>query len=293
MNLPNKAQFYRIVGGLGLVVTLGIYVVRPSFPTPDKLLIVLAFTGMLFGQAKELLKRLLPFVVLLVVYESFRGLAHKLNTHVHFTFMADFDKWLFGSLPTKSLQNVMWHGTVQWYDFVFYIVYMLHFVMPLGLAILIWKKRDKFYWRFMAAYVALSFMGFMTYLIYPAAPPWMASDKGLIEPITRVSSNVWYALGVHDFPSLYNKIAPNPVAAVPSLHAAYAALFAIIIYRLFGKKWGAIAALYPSLMFIGIVYLGEHYVFDVLLGIIYAVAAYLIANLMLNKKAKTTSQSAD
>ncbi len=293
MKKLTKTKIYRVIGGLGLAVTLAVYVAKPSFPTPDKLLIVLTFLGMLFGQAKELLKRLLPFVALLIVYESFRGLAHSLNSHVNYSLMAEFDKWLFGTLPTKSLQNLFWHGTVQWYDFLFYIVYMLHFVMPLALAVLVWKKRDSFYWHFVGSYLVLSFMGFLTYLIYPAAPPWMASDMGLIEPITRISSRVWFALGVHDFPSLYNKIAPNPVAAVPSLHAAYATLFAIIIYKLFGKKWGLIATIYPLLMFLGIVYLGEHYVFDVILGIGYAFITFLITERLFRKHPSSVSQSAD
>lgn len=275
-------QIVRIIGAVGAIAYVIFFAIRPSFPTPDKILIFLIFASMYFGQTKELLKRFLPFVTLLVIYESFRGLAHTLNTHVNFTFMAKFDIWLFGSLPTASLQHWLWHGVVRWYDFVFYFVYTLHFIMPLALAVLVWKLRDHYYWRFVSSYVALSFAGFLTYLLYPAAPPWMASEMGYIQPIVRVSSSVWYALGVHDYPSLYSKIAPNPVAAVPSLHAAYAILFVIYIFKLFGKKWGTVALLYPFLMCFGIVYEGEHYVFDVILGAIYAFLAFFLVERFFN-----------
>ncbi|HLB66563.1 MAG TPA: phosphatase PAP2 family protein [Candidatus Saccharimonadales bacterium] len=273
----NLKTIFRWIGIVGSIICLVIFINTPSFPTPDKLLIFLAFVFMTLGQATELIRRLLPFVALLLVYESFRGLVPLINHRVEFSWMVDADKALFGSLPTASLQHAWWHGSLMWYDFVFYLAYLLHFVVPVGLAILIWKKRDWFYWRFVWSFLSLSFMGFLTYLALPAAPPWMAAEQGYIEPITRISSHVWYALGIHDFPSLYNKIAPNPVAAVPSLHAAYAVLFAIIITKLFGKKWGLLASVYPVVLSLGVVYQGEHYVIDVTLGAIYAFVAYFLA----------------
>lgn len=264
-------------GVIATVTSLVIFGLHPSFPTPDKLLVFLVFVFMMFGQGWQLFKHLFPFVLILLVYESLRGLAPSLNSHVHFTFMPAFDNKLFGGrLPTAKLQSWLWHGSVQWYDFVFYLAYMLHFVLPLGLAVVIWKYRNKAYWRFVFTYVFVSFSGFLTYVLFPAAPPWMAAQAGYIPSISRISSAVWARLGLMDFPSVYNKISPNPVAAVPSLHAAYATLFALFIYKFFGKKWGLAATIYPLLIYVGTVYQGEHYVFDVLLGIVYAAIAYLL-----------------
>ncbi|HYF96933.1 MAG TPA: phosphatase PAP2 family protein, partial [Patescibacteria group bacterium] len=180
----------------------------------------------------------------------------------------------FGNLPTATLQNWLWNGSVQWYDFTLYLAYMMHFVFPLVLAVVIWKKFPKKYWNYMATYVVLMFSGFLTYLLFPAAPPWMASDLGYIEPISRVSSHVWFALGIQDFPSLYNEIAPNPVAAVPSLHAAFSVLFAVYVIKLFKSKWRFMAWLYPFMIIFGSVYMGEHYIIDAILGAFYALAAY-------------------
>lgn len=234
---------------------------------------------MMFAQAKEMLKHLLPFVVLLLVYESFRGLVPHLNQHVNYLWMPAADRALFGGqLPTVVMQQWWWHGTVQWYDFAFYIAYMLHFILPIGLALLIWKYRDRYYWRYIATYLLVSFAGFITFLLFPAAPPWMAAQQGLIQPLTRVSSKVFTALGIQNFPSLYNKISPNPVAAVPSLHAAYATLLVLFVYKLFGKKWALVAAIYPLLIYVGTVYSGEHYAIDEVIGILYAVAAYCLVD---------------
>lgn len=274
-SILTRYNIWRGIGVTGTFIVVLVFIRRPSFPSPDKLLVFLTLVFMALGQAKALLKRFLPFVLLLLAYESFRGLAAQLNTHVNYMWMPRVDIWLFGSLPTETLQRLWWHGQVQWYDFFVYIFYMLHFVLPLGLAIVIWKLKESYYWQYMFTYVVLSFAGFLTYLAFPAAPPWMASDKGYIEPIRRISSDVWASLGIHDFPTVYHKITPNPVAAVPSLHAAYATLFTIFITKLFGKKWGAISLVYPLSIYIGTVYQGEHYAIDAILGIMYACGAYL------------------
>lgn len=272
------ASALRIIGLVGTSLFVFLFASAPSFPTPDKILVFLTLTAMMYGQAREVLKRFVPFVALLLVYESFRGLVPGLNTRVNFTFMPIADKLMFfGELPTAVLQRWWWHGNVMWYDFVFYGAYTLHFVLPFALAVLVWKTREKQYWNIVTGFLVLSFAGFLTYLAFPAAPPWMATERGVIEPIVRVSSYVWGALGVQDFPTIYNKISPNPVAAVPSLHAAYSMLFVIYVTRLFQTRWRYLTWIYPLLIWVGTTYMGEHYVIDIVLGIIYAIASYFAA----------------
>lgn len=266
------------MGFIGTALCILVFLLEPSWPTPDKLLVFMTFVFLCFGQAAEMLKRFVPFIGLLLVYESFRGIADGLNSRVNYIFMVDADKVMFGGiLPTATLQQWWWHGQVQWYDFVFYIAYMMHFVLPITLALLIWKKTPRHYWRYVTAFVVTSFLGFLTYVLFPAAPPWMASDAHLIEPITRVSSSVWAALGINDFPSLYNDISPNPVAAVPSLHAAYATLFALFAITLFRSRWRYLALLQPFLIYLGTVYQGEHYVFDELAGALLAATVFVVS----------------
>jgi hypothetical protein len=270
-----KMSYLQWVGVVATIASVAIFLREPSFPTPDKLLVFATFICLIFNQALEMLKRFVPFVGLLLVYESFRGVVPHLNQHVNYLWMPTVDRLLwFGQLPTRWLQHHLWHGTPQWYDFVLYITYMLHFVLPFALAFVVWRLKDSHYWRYATAYLSVSFAGFLTFLAFPAAPPWMASNMGLIEPIERISSHVWAALGIHDFPSVYNKISPNPVAAVPSLHAAYATLFAIFAITLFKTRWRYLSLLYPTFIYFGTVYQGEHYLIDELLGGVYAVAAY-------------------
>jgi hypothetical protein len=272
-----KLDFERAIGIAGTVACLLLFALKPSFPTPDKIIIFLIFVFMIFKQATAMLRRLLPFVVIILIYESFRSIADKLNSHVNYALAPHFDKLIFGNLPAVYLQNWLWRGHTSWYDVVLYIPYLLFFVIPFGLALLVWKTRDKYYWQVVGAYSLLFFGAFVTFLAFPAAPPWLASDNHYIQPIVRVSSYVWGSLGIHDFSVVYSRLAANPVAAVPSLHSACATLFALFIFKLYGARWGSLSLLYPVLIYIGVVYEGEHYVFDVFVGIIYALLAYFAA----------------
>lgn len=264
----------------------GFFVVNRSIWTPDVLFLALLVVFVALGQARVFIVRFAPFIILLLAYDSFRGIADDLNTYVNFWPMISFDMNVFGGyLPTDVLQDWWWHGTLDWFDFYFYFLYAIHFVMPVALAVLIWKLQPKMYWEFVAALVGLSFMAFITYIVFPAAPPWMASDLGYIEPIHRISSDIWAAMGFSDFSRIYSELSPNPVAAVPSLHSAYPLLFVLYFWRLFGvrKTWWLLV--YPVSMWIGVVYLGEHYVIDFILGAMYAVAAYYLAKYVARRAA--------
>lgn len=271
-----KQKIFKVIGVLGTIASLAIFIRNPSFPTPDKLLVFLTFVFMIFGQAIEMLKRFLPFVLILLAYESFRGIADGLNHRVEYLWMPHMDRLLFGgTLPTVMLQNWLWHDHIMWYDYAFYLPYLLHFVLPISLALYVWKRRVKMYWNVVTTYVVTSFSAFLVFLAFPAAPPWMASQLGYIEHIRRVSSDVWATLGIHDFPSFYNDISPNPVAAVPSLHAAYATIFALYITTLFKSKWRFVAWVYPVLIWVGTVYQGEHYAIDEILGALLGAGVFL------------------
>lgn len=276
----------QLIGMIGSVAGLMIFIANPSFPTPDKIVVFLFFVFMIFRQATFVLKRLLPFVLILLVYDSFRGIADQLNTHVNYSWPPAADEWLFGSLPTATLQNWLWSGHVQWFDILLYVPYLLNFILPVGMVIVMWRAKQRYYWNYVTGFTLISFAAFFTFLVFPAAPPWLAVENGVIEPIERISSHVWMAMGLEDFPSIYNQISPNPVAAVPSLHTGWAVLLTIYIWRYFGRRWGVLTALYPLGVMFGTVYQGEHYVIDLLVGIIYAAAAYMAAPYVVSRGEK-------
>jgi membrane-associated phospholipid phosphatase len=69
----------------------------------------------------------------------------------------------------------------------------------------------------------------------------------------------------------------DPVAAVPSLHAAYPLLLVLFFWKSAGR-WRWLLALYPLAMALTLVYTGEHFVIDVLLGWMYATVVFVVGN---------------
>ncbi len=272
------------IAGIYLLVLIGIFAVVRTFWTPDLIFISLLGLFIILGEGKQFFLHFLPFVILLLSYEKLRSLAPLINSHVHYTEMISFDRWVFGgTTPTQLFQSWLFHGAVQWYDFVFYFVYMMHFVTPLILAVMIWKLRPKYYWTYVTALLLLSYAGFLTYVAFPAAPPWLASEQGILTPqITHISTSIWYAFGVHNFSSYYKQLSPNLVAAMPSLHAAYPFLLTLFVRKIWGNKWFYVSLAYPLTIWFGVMYLGEHYLIDVIVGIIYALACYFAAPYVLN-----------
>jgi membrane-associated phospholipid phosphatase len=126
---------------------------------------------------------------------------------------------------------------------------------------------------------ALSLAAYVTYELTPAAPPWMASDLGELGPVTRVIGHVWEALGVDRIAAIFhggNSLA-NDVGAIPSLHSAYPIVTMCLLWKYVAPKWRVLLVGYPLAMATALVYSGEHYVADVLLGWLYAALVVLIA----------------
>lgn len=260
-----------------LLLAAALLLVRRSIWTPDTLLIITLVIGVIFGKTREFIVRFVPFLGMLIVYDGFRGIADDLNQHVHFWEMIGFDRWLGGGQIVSSvLQQWWWHGHVTWLEWYFYFLYTLHFLVPLVVGILLWRLRPRLYWPFVWAVVGISMAAFVTYIIFPAAPPWLAKEMGyLSEPIHRISSDVWWAMGVQNFSEVYKNISPNAVAAVPSLHSAYPLIAAAFVIKVFSWRRVWWIMLYPISMWVGVVYLGEHYVYDIVAAIIFVAVGLL------------------
>jgi hypothetical protein len=140
----------------------------------------------------------------------------------------------------------------------------------------IWISNRATYWRYVAAVITLFFAGFITHYLYPAAPPWMAYNEGLLPEVHRVLGSTLSKLSTGDGLNLaYQNFSPNAVAAIPSLHAGIPALLSLIAMSLYGWR-ASVTLLYVGASGVAWVYLGEHYFVDVLAGWIYAVPVFLI-----------------
>jgi PAP2 superfamily len=230
-------------------------------------------------QIVQLVLDWLPIAVVLFAYDFTRGAADSLGIGTHYLPMIDFDKWVFGGeTPTEWLQAHLYnpHALTAW-NVGFTLVYTSYFITPFALGGWLWIRERPAFLRYRRRLVSLALAGLATYMAFPAAPPWLASQEGLLGPVERTTSTGWEILGVGTA-GLFSEgqATVNLVAAVPSLHAAFTMLVALTIWPRVRRRWlRPLLLLYPLAMGLTLLACGEHYFFDVLLGWIYAGAVLL------------------
>lgn len=125
--------------------------------------------------------------------------------------------------------------------------------------------------RFAWCFFALNLIGFATYHVYPAAPPWYFHAHGCaVDVTTRPSAGPALARvdawsGVPYFARMYAG-SSAVFGAMPSLHVAYALLVVLEGWSLMTRAWRAAAVSFFVLMGFAAVYLDHHWVQDVLAG---------------------------
>ena len=118
----------------------------------------------------------------------------------------------------------------------------------------------------------MSFAAFIFYLLIPVEPPWLALPS-VVKIIDHTLPSYTDIPGIPVPATVYHWVNPNKVAAMPSLHAAYPLLGFLFGLRLWGRRAWPIL-LYTVCVWVSIVYLGEHYVVDVIGGAIFALGAF-------------------
>ncbi|HEX6970206.1 MAG TPA: phosphatase PAP2 family protein [Micromonosporaceae bacterium] len=224
-----------------------------------------------------------PTVLALVLYNLSRGFAD--NDAVPHAFelvaadLAMFGWATGGVVPTVWLQAQLYDPAgVHWWDVLASWVYFSHFVVALAVAVVLWLRNRARWAAFMRRFLFLCYAGLATYFLYPAAPPWWASQQGLIEEVARISGRGWHAVGMHGAGNLLNvgQLASNPVAAMPSLHTAWALFVVLFFLRQVRWWWRLVLLTYPLAMTFTLLYAAEHYFIDVLIGWVYAVATFVV-----------------
>lgn len=173
----------------------------------------------------------------------------------------------FGRLPNARLQQGIARlrraGTV---NHVLTWAHWLWFFEPyFALAWILWRHPERFP-RAARQMAAVFDFGCIAYFVIPTSPPWWASEQGLTgEPVERIMIGVGEETWGSAWPKMYDALGGNPWAAMPSLHFATSAMAAIQLSEA-GPVEGAVGWAYSLTLGFALVYLGEHYVTDLLAG---------------------------
>jgi membrane-associated phospholipid phosphatase len=137
------------------------------------------------------------------------------------------------------------------------------------------RSRDGFA-GFRDCFLAATAIAVVIHWLYPTAPPRLAG-VGLEDTLLMLS-------GI-DIGSPTSSALSNPVAAVPSLHAAYALGVGIGMIR-YGRPWVVrlAGALYPPLVVLTIVVTGNHFLLDAVAGMLVLAAGYLLVRVLRRRR---------
>jgi len=125
-----------------------------------------------------------------------------------------------------------------------------------------------------AALVGASFdVAWVIFSVVPVAPPWWAAKRGRLPGVRRVTVDVSAALPLVPEQNEVDDDQGNPWASTPSQHAASAAMLAIVASEV-DARVGVAAWGYAAALGVALVYLGEHYLADVLSGFALAAAIH-------------------
>ncbi len=217
-----------------------------------------------------------PFVGLVVAYEVMRDLASALGVRPYD--LARFDTTLFaGYQPTLVLQAAVARlSDADLVEDLGSIVYATHFLLPVAVGSWLWIKDREGFRRFGLTLVVLCGLAFATYVIAPTTPPWLAqpaSVRHLIQDAIQRSglpASLMWLYSHHDY---------NLYAAFPSLHAGFPVVAAFAAWQR-SRAIGLLLTVWAVVVWVSVVYLGEHYVADVVGGFVYAVVAIVIARII-------------
>lgn len=227
----------------------------------------------------------IPFLFIFLSYEFLRGLTPFVNPRADFLTAINFDSTFFGQIPTISLQNLLFNpNNINLLDYLSAMFYFLHLALPYAFGYILWILSREHFRRFSTGIIFLSYAGWLTFVLFPAAPPWLAAQHGYIPHVYRVMDYVTKSFPdrLH-LPSIYHDFYPNNVAAIPSMHAAYPFLVFLFGLKYFKAKF-AWFGLYVLGVWFSIVYLGEHYVLDIVVGAVYALGSYFLTEWLFKNK---------
>jgi membrane-associated phospholipid phosphatase len=153
-----------------------------------------------------------------------------------------------------------------------------HFIVTLALLAWLWWARADIYRPLRNALVIVNVLAFVVFWRWPVAPPRMLTSLGFSDVVSSTHAFANFhagALASH----------ANELAAMPSLHMAWAAWCGLVLWRISKRLWVRIAGvLYPASVVATVIATGNHFVLDLVAG----GAALAIAVLLAGAPARVT-----
>lgn len=218
-----------------------------------------------------ILRDWLPLILMILVYENLKDKTALMEHKTIEWTLARLDAVIFGGIqPTQWLERYAHPLLVD----LMAVNYALYFVLPLSVWFTLYLIKDqKGFYEVSAAMIATLYLGYIGYVLFPAAPPRFTLQYGAPLP----------SLFLHNFlQSRWDKAAAVMLGAFPSLHVGLSSLSIIFSYRYRKVLAGGSLLFYiVTPLTVGLwfstVYLRHHWVVDIFAGWFVAIAGSLIS----------------
>lgn len=200
----------------------------------------------------------------LAAYKTPHDDADAQRSRVRVDYVIDVDRVLgLGELPTVRLQRAFAGSQWRMGDRVLVWAHWLWFMVPHGSLLYIMLRRRERFDRSAVMTYAVFDLGAIMYWLAPTAPPWYAASEEVA--VRRMMVEYGEFFWKDGWGPLYSLLGGNPLAAMPSLHFATSMMAAQLLSET-GPVAGAVGWSYTATLGLALVYLGEHYVVDLLGG---------------------------
>jgi membrane-associated phospholipid phosphatase len=178
-----------------------------------------------------------------------------------------------GELPTVRLQRALAGlGKRNIVDRFLSWVHWTWFFEPHASLTWILARDPRHFARSARQMSAVYDLGCIVYAAVPTAPPWWAAEEGHTDAkIRRIMVEVGEEEWGRAWPALYDTLGGNPWAAMPSLHFTTSVMAGLLLAEM-GPRAGSVGWAYAGTLGFALVYLGEHYLVDLLAGAALVVA---------------------
>ncbi len=260
-------------GYLWFVISRGLIIDRISVGISVGIFILIGHLGRPVRRWALLVFDIACYCAMWLAYEQSRGWADRAGFPLQVEAPRNIDRWLFfGTDPNVWIQQQFYDPrAIHWYDKVASATYFTHFIFPVIAIAVLWVTSHREWLRFIKRFASLLFVACAMFVLLPTAPPWMVANPrfGIVEPLTRHTSRGFLELGMKGFVNEWQSALDwsNTVAAIPSLHAAFALFVPAFFLPRIKPIWLKVIVMnFPVMMLAALVYFAEHWVIDGLIG---------------------------
>ena len=172
--------------------------------------------------------------------------------------------------------------TSPWLDIPTGFGYMAYMFESFLVAIWMFFQDEERTAKLAWAFLIVNLIGFTSWIVFPAAPPWYVAQYGLgpahmdAIPSAAGAARFDQFFGISYFSGFYQR-SHNVYGAMPSLHVAYPLVVYLSVWGMKQRWMKLFCFAFFLLITFAAVYLDHHYVIDAIAGIAVAFAAWGLA----------------